>query len=306
MRKKPARPNSSAPRSPPFHNNSVEEYAARFALGGTSPGPSRREVSRSRVTLNRGTRNSLTRRDPHGTVVTNRPVISAYGINWDFPFSDDTTSLQQAFAYLVDPGTEQIGFPKSLIEATAHAGLADGTVIKLEHGILREFQITFETRQPLKFQSSFQFGTMSTVESFPVATAHAGTGGAGPPALSLTLGTRDITTFAGTIAFNREAAPAGFDIDGNAASFGGRLAVDIVGRITARLSASDAHAALRDRFIDSLAFQVTSPAPFSLVIPRATFQVTSRRVVSPSLTDYSIDFLATADAPNPLATYSFT
>ena len=283
----------------------MEERASRFSIGGGASGPSRREASRSSINLTRNIRSGIARTDPHGSNTESRPLLSSFMVQWDFPFSNDTSSLEAVFDHLCDPGTSRIGSPRSILPAEAHAELADGGLLKLEQGILKSFQMAFGERKPLGFQTSWDFGKASVPGSYPAAAAFTGTRAAGPKDCSLAFGSTTAVAFAGSISINRTAIPAGFTEDGDATSYSGPIACDIVGRITARLSSSDGINALRSRFTDSLTFAVTTPAPFTLAIPKATFQVTSRRIVSPNLTDYGLDFLAITEPGSALATVAF-
>ncbi len=280
----------------------MDEYAARFCIGGAAGGPERRHVTRSRVAVSRQILEAIQRRDPRRNVSSTRPVFSTYGISWDLPFSQDAGSLAMILAHVCDPGTNEIGHAGRLLQTTASAALADGSEWQFDGGILKDFQIVVDPRQPVGLSTVWQFGklTETPFPDEPILRTRSGEQ-AGPQHCSITLGTTPCVTFAGTLAFSREAVPAHFGLDGYAQSFRGQIAMDLVGRMTVRLA--DGFPVLSDRFADSFQMRIAVGERALLIdVPQASFQSSNRRVVSSSLTDYTVEMLAVKGPDHPLAT----
>lgn len=278
----------------------MEERATKFTISGTPW----REATRSRVNLTRMIASQVLRRDPHRNVTGNTPVFSTYAIGWDLPFCDNAADMATILAAVADPGSMDIATGRRIVPVTAHAAFDDGAAWKFTNGILRDFQVNVEAKKPTTLSTVWQFGGIEAA-AYPDTTPAPAVKIGSPLETTFTIG--DAVVFGGTLALTRDAVPAGFNLAGKAGSLKGKLAMDVMGKITFQLGPANALLAVGQRL--ALPVQVTmgiGSFSFGIDIPLATMQITSRRIVSNQLIDYSADLLALKTDAEPLARFSLS
>lgn len=280
----------------------MEERAARFAIGPA--GQPLTEPAKSRVALTRQPVASFTRRSPRGATTESRVLFSTYAVLWDFEMGDDAGSLDVVLAALCDPEHRTLGNSSDVAVMQAGAEMEDGSNWILGQGLLRDFQIVVQPRGLVEMSSTWEFGTLRE-GALPVTFATDSRKKASGVTSSFALGAVETPFFAGTLAFTRDASPAGFSPTGDATGFSGRIAVDVVGRFNVRLPADSAFAAVGDQFTDTLTAQFNAGQhDLRIVIPNALFRIKTRRLASDNLIDYQMEMLAVETDAEPIQFFS--
>lgn len=276
----------------------MDERAARFSISSTANSPV--EVLRTSVGMARQVVAQYARRGPRGNALDSAPLFSTYSITWDFEFGDDAASLTVALNALCAPARRDTGDSPRFAIQTAGMEMADGTAWRLTNGILNDFQIVIEARGIVKISTAWQFGGMEVQPFQPGFRARSGKKGTGMVA-EILIGDTAATVFSGTLAFTRDAKPAGFGLDGGAAWFAGQTTIDLVGRFTVRLPEGERTDAMTDQFSDSVqaSFRAGNHL-LRIIVPRAEFQTRSRRIVGTGMVEYQVEMLATDTAENPI------
>ncbi len=280
----------------------MDEFASRFAIG-TEAGMT--EVSRSKVTISRGVVSQIARRDPRGNLGASQSIFSTFGVQWDFEMGDDAGSIAAVLSGLCDDSGLTTGQAEHVPVHKAAVAMPDGAQWLLENGVLRDFQIVINARAVVQLSTVWQFGKITAAAFVPDEAVSSSRKASGLTS-SVAMGTVEATQFSGTLAFSREASPAGFGLDGAARWFSGRINVDLVGTFRVRLSSANAFTALAGQFTDSLVVSIRAGLHvFTVTVLAAVFQVKSRRVVANDTVDYELEMLA-VKGTGPLASFTST
>jgi hypothetical protein len=257
---------------------------------------------------------SVQRRDPHKQLEEARAIHSSYAMGWDFQVSDADVPLLACMEALGDPGsmavvpgghTCEVRTSTSARRYHATARGTDGTTQALESGILTDLQLSIERRSLLRVATTWEFWRMldSAPDLSPANFSQ--TGYANPADTVVRIGGIEAVVFAGSLAFGREARPAGFTEDGEATAWEGSLVPDMVGRLVMRLDSDDFMDAFEGTVNTSLEIEIPTPGKtLTISAPKCALQIPDKRAVGPELYEHIVEFVAQKAPSSPLFTLS--
>lgn len=240
------------------------------------------------------------RRNPRREVASTYPLFSDHRLRYEFEVGSNLDPLLLALASLGDSRSTDSLFQFGGVSEPARRHFisesVDGQHLELRDAACQSLVVTVEARTAVKATAIWPGWELSTATTDDAAPAASGRG-VGHSGAAVTIGAETAPVFFASLDISRDIKPAAYDGDGNAHAWAGSKAVDIVGKMTVRASATWLDAAILNARTDDITLAIALPdgRNVTFTITAAVFQARGKIWIGKDLWEWPVEFVAAAE-----------